>query len=378
MNLEENNMKKIKEEAVQSLKDAKDKSEAIVDVVEKLTSSLFGEVKNQIFCDFELSKSDEDYKNRLGLRILNQEEKTFYQKLKNVRQSFTGSQDVLIPTNIINIALGNARTSSELLNNINIAPAGVQQWIIEEHSGTASWGKISDKITSELTSSLDGIKFDVHKLASYLMIPKSISQLGDEWVDRYFIEILTEALIIGCEDGVLNGDGLTSPIGAYNKIDVKTSTGASEAKTVNTNITDFSPKGLAPAKAYLTNNGKRVVDKILLICNPLDKANYVDPALYDQTGNMISSFKNLVVIETTANKQGKALFMLPKKYTFGFDKYSVDKYDQTKALEDADLLIGKVNANGRPNDDNVAYPFDVTKLQEFTYKVRDVGTVAGA
>ena len=83
MNLEENNIKKIKEEAVQSLKDAKDKSEAIVDVVEKLTSSLFGEIKNQIFCDFELSKSDEDYKNRLGLRTLNKEEKTFYQKLKN-------------------------------------------------------------------------------------------------------------------------------------------------------------------------------------------------------------------------------------------------------------------------------------------------------
>ena len=281
-------------------------------------------------------------------------------------------------SNIINIALNNARTSSKLLSFINIAPAGVQKWIVEEHSGSAVWGDVTAKIQGELSTTLKGIKIDVHKLSTYLVIPKSISDLGNEWVDKYFVEILTEALIIGCEAGILTGNGKTAPIGLYNKINEFTTNGEASEKDLNTNVTNFSPSGLAPVKAYLTKNGTRTVDKMVLVCNPLDEANNVAPALYDQIGNMVSSFKNLEVVATSANPKGKALFMLPNKYTFGFDKYSVSKFDQTMALDDADVMIGKVNGNGMPNDDNVAYVFDVTKLEEFVYKTRNVEVVAGA
>ena len=378
MNLEEKNIEKIKENAVNALNEAEDKSKAIVDVVEQLTNCLFGDVKNKILFDFELSKSDEDYKKRLGLRVLNKEEVSFYQKLKNIKQAFNGTQDVTIPINIINIALNNARTSSKLLSFINIAPAGVQKWIVEEHSGSAVWGDVTAKIQGELSTTLKGIKIDVHKLSTYLVIPKSISDLGNEWVDKYFVEILTEALIIGCEAGILTGNGKTAPIGLYNKINEFTTNGEASEKDLNTNVTNFSPSGLAPVKAYLTKDGTRTVDKMVLVCNPLEEANNVAPALYDQIGNMVSSFKNLEVVATSANPRGKALFMLPNKYTFGFDKYSVSKFDQTMALDDADVMIGKVNGNGMPNDDNVAYVFDVTKLEEFVYKTRNVEVVAGA
>lgn len=230
MNLEEKNIEKIKENAVNALNEADDKSKAIVDVVEQLTNCLFGDVKNKILFDFELSKSDEDYKKRLGLRVLNKEEVSFYQKLKNIKQAFNGTQDVTIPINIINIALNNARTSSKLLSFINIAPAGVQKWIVEEHSGSAVWGDVTAKIQGELSTTLKGIKIDVHKLSTYLVIPKSISDLGNEWVDKYFVEILTEALIIGCEAGILTGNGKTAPIGLYNKINEFTTNGEASEK----------------------------------------------------------------------------------------------------------------------------------------------------
>ena len=218
----------------------------------------------------------------------------------------------------------------------------------------------------------------MHKVSQ--LEPNEVIQFCGIWhiIKKYFVEILTEALIIGCEAGILTGNGKTAPIGLYNKINEFTTNGEASEKDLNTNVTNFSPSGLAPVKAYLTKDGTRKVDKMVLVCNPLDEANNVAPALYDQIGNMVSSFKNLEVVATSANPRGKALFMLPNKYTFGFDKYSVSKFDQTMALDDADVMIGKVNGNGMPNDDNVAYVFDVTKLEEFVYKTRNVEVVAGA
>ena len=43
----------------------------------------------------------------------------------------------------------------------------------------------------------------------------------------------------------------------------------------------------------------------------------------------------------------------------------MNEYDQTKAMDDADLIIGKAYANGRAVDDNCAVVFDITKLEEY-------------
>ena len=48
------------------------------------------------------------------------------------------------------------------------------------------------------------------------------------------------------------------------------------------------------------------------------------------------------------------------------------EYDQTKAMEDADLIIGKCYANGSAIDDNCAVVFDVTKLEEYVLPVTQV------
>ena len=50
----------------------------------------------------------------------------------------------------------------------------------------------------------------------------------------------------------------------------------------------------------------------------------------------------------------------------------VNEYDQTKAMENADLIIASCYANGRAVDDNVAVVFDVTKLEEYVLPVNQV------
>ena len=151
--------------------------------------------------------------------------------------------------------------------------------------------------------------------------------------------------------------------------------GTHKDKTVNTDLTKFTPKGLAAAKVYLSNNGKRVVNKIYVICNPEDEANYVAPAIYDAEGNLVSSFKNIEVIPCTENPKGKAALTLEGKYTMGITEVKINEYKETLATDDADLIVGKVYANGRAAADNVAYIFDVTKLEEYVPTIKTLATV---
>ena len=98
-----------------------------------------------------------------------------------------------------------------------------------------------------------------------------------------------------------------------------------------------------------------------------DVYEYVEPALYYQGANgyISTSRTEIEVIEEPMCPKGKAAFTLDQMYVLGMDSIKVDEYKETKALEDANVLIGKVYANGRATDDNTAFIFDVTKLVEY-------------
>ena len=211
---------------------------------------------------------------------------------------------------------------------------------------------------------------ELGKLYILIIIPKSISDLALPFVDKYFRAVLKEQEIDGLTYGFLNGEGVEQPIGIYKQIGaVDGSSKKNKDKDLNSDITNFTPKGLAAMKKYLTNDGKRSLKNIILICNPADRADYVDPAVYDDEGKLISSMKNLTIIDTPENAQGKAIFYLDKTYTMGYSGMKVNNYKETLALEDADVLIGTAYANGRAIDDKCAYAFDVTKLEEYIPRV---------
>ena len=131
----------------------------------------------------------------------------------------------------------------------------------------------------------------------------------------------------------------------------------------------------------LTNNGKRVVDKLYLICNPSDEAEYVDPCMYGEalTGGYVNkSFIDIEKIVDANCPKGKAAFTIAGYYTMGTTGVRVNEYDQTKAMENADLIIASCYANGRAGDDNVAVVFDVTKLEEYVLPVTQATVVKQA
>ena len=375
MKINETKMKQAQEEALKILQESDDKSQAVLDAIDKIASvqneELIAEIKEQAL----RAESDKAYAKSLNLRVLSKEEKDFYEKLKDVKQAITADQIDILPTSIIDLTMENIKRESGILSDVNFTPAEVKRWISAEKTGTYVWGALTDSIKGELSAEIEGINMEVNKLSVYLVIPKAIRDLALPFVDRYFTAILQEALNDGLEYGYLQGKGKNEPIGIYKQIASTNEDGTNKDKTVNTKLINFTPKGLAEAKKYLSKNGIRTFDKLVLYCHPNDEADYVAPAIYDSEGRLVSSYKNLEVKPSANNPQGKAALVIPKKYTMGLSNFGIKEYDQTKALDDADLIIGKGYANGRAVDDNVAFVFDVTKLEEYVAPVRVVGTV---
>ena len=256
-----------------------------------------------------------------------------------------------------------------------MAPANVKKWIVASHSGAAEWGNLTDELKGELSTTVESLNIEIHKLTAYLVIPKAIRELSMEFVDRYFMAILSEAMQDGLVKGYLDGDGKNAPIGIFRQIAATNGDGTQKAKTVKTTITKFSPKGLAEVRKTLTNDGKRVVDKLYLVCNPSDEAEYVDPAMFGEalTGGYVNkSFIDIEKIVDANCPKGKAALTIAGYYTMGTTGVRIAEYDQTKAMDDADLIVAKCHANGRAVDDNVAVIFDVTKLEEYVLPVTQV------
>lgn len=356
----------VKDKVMQLLNDAppEKKSEAIMQSIKMMQEAMHEDLINQVVAEAERASHDADFKKQLGLRNLSQEEKNFYEGFKDIKQSITANQIDIIPTEIIDRTLDD-----------------VKKWIVASHTGAAVWGALTDSVKGELSTEISALNIDLHMLTAYLVIPKAIRELSLEFVDRYFMAILSEAMQDGLVKGYLDGDGKTGPIGIFRQIGTSNSDGTNKAKTIVTNIKKFSPKGLSDVRKTLTNNGKRVVDKLYLICNPSDEAEYVDPCMYGEalTGGYVNkSFIDIEKIVDANCPKGKAAFTIAGYYTMGTTGVRVNEYDQTKAMENADLIIASCYANGRAVDDNVAVVFDVTKLEEYVLPVTQATVVKQA
>lgn len=324
--------------------------------------------------------ADEDYRKSLGLHVLSKEEKEFYENFKDIKQAITAEQIDIMPTSIIDRTLDDVKKASDVLNLIEFAPADVKKWIIAEHSGQAVWGEITAAISGELSAKFSALNIEQHKLSVYMIIPKAIRDLALPFVDKYFTAILAEGMQDGMVKGYLTGDGKNAPIGIMKQIETFKEDGTADDKTVIDTVTDFSPKGLAGARKTLTNGGMRVVSALELICNPLDEAEYVDPALFGEMptgGYKNTSFMPINKHVDPNCPQGKGVFTIAGVYVMGATSVQMKEYDQTKAMDDADVVIGKCYANGRAVDDNCAVVFDVTKLKEYIPKVLQVTEGAG-
>lgn len=355
-----------KEKILEVLK-KEDKEQAIVEAMELMAVSLNENLINEIILEAKDADANKDLKSRLGLRTLSKEENEFYDLLKS-KQAITADQIDIIPTSIVDNTMNEVKKKSNILSLVRFAPANVKKWLSASKTGTYSWTSLTDSLGETLSATITSLNIELGKLSVVLVIPKAIRDLSNEYVDKYLTAILEETFNDGFEYGFIQGTGVDMPIGIMKEVDKNSTIEGHTTEKADKKLvvcTGFSPKALAPARKVLAHGGLRIVPELHLLCNPLDRIEYVDPALLkcNDAGVYVQVSPIKIVIHECINvPEGKGIFTIPDAYDMGYSGLQVKEYTETKALDDADLIVAKAYANGRAVDNDTAVVFDITKL----------------
>lgn len=331
-----------------------------------------------------------------GVRQLTSEERNYCTKVIQAMKSSDPKQalnnlDVVLPKTTIDSVFEDLRTKHPLLSKIDFTPsAGIVELIVSKNGRQeAVWGDLTDKIVQEITSGFEKVGTNLLKLSAFMMVCKSMLDVGPEWLDRYIRECLYEALANGAEAGYINGDGDKKPIGMTRQVGKGvTVTGGKYPKKNAIKIYDLSLDTLGNLLSMLAvdPDGKaRQVMNVIMVVNPIDYYRKVMPATTLQAPD--GTFRRDVlpfpvdIIESPSVEVGEAVFGLGKRYfaAAGTPKDGKIEYsDHYRFLEDERAYLIKAYANGMPKDNNAFLVLDISDLRPAAFKVEMVNAPAAS
>lgn len=371
------------------------------DEIKQAWADLHASIAESVKADFaELQETnDANILASRGYRQLTSKEKKWYNKvisaLKSAdpKQAFTtiigsDNEDDLMPTTILEDVYRNLQDEYPLLQAINFQYVGyITKWILNDHSAqNAVWGKVTDEIIKEITSSFKVVDVDQNKLSAYAIIELGMLDLGPTFLDGYIRTVLAEALMAGLELGIVSGTGVNQPIGLIKDIHEGVSfssvTGYPDKSKVA--VTDFTPAnyGALVSQMATTETGrKRKFNEVGLICNQNDYLTKVMPAttVLNTSGSYVNNlfpFPTTVYI-SNALEDGDAVMFLKDEYFMGIggDKNGVIEYsDEYKFLEDQRAFKIKQYGTGRAFDNTSALYLDISKLEPAYITVKNTDT----
>lgn len=394
-------IQKEKDEVMQkmsnSLKDGNEDefAQAFTDFANNLQQSIVAEA--QAKADGVLEAVDTNVLASRGVRQLTTEESKYYQKVIEAMKSSNPKQaltelDVVMPKTVIDDVFEDLTTEHPLLDAIDFQNSGaVTEWLLNENAEElASWSPLCAEIVKEITSGFKKINLEQNKLSAFIPVCKAMLDLGPVWLDRYVRTILSEALYLGLEDGIVNGKGQTTdlhePIGMRKDIEgsVVQATGYPDKAKVVMNSLDPESYGAMVAKLAKTSKGNpRVVQGVILVVNPVDYLTKIFPATTPRStdGTYVTNVFPFptTVIQSTRLAEGEAILGLGKRYFMaaGTGKNGKIEYsDEYRFLEDERVYLTKFYGHGQPKDNNSFLLLDISNLKPSIQQVQVVGTVA--
>ena len=355
-------------------------------------------VVEQVKADFnELQESkDASVLAQRGYRQLTSKETKWYQKViealksTNPKQAFTAiigsdNEEDLMPTTIIEDVYKHLRDEHPLLKAINFQYVGyITKWILNDHSAqNAVWGKITDEIIKEITSSFKVIDIDQNKLSAYAIIEMGMLDLGPTFLDGYIRAVLAEAIFAGLEEAIVAGTGVNMPIGLkkdiHEGVSYSSSTGYPDKEKIP--VKSFAPAeyGALVARMAVTESGRRrKFTEVGMIVNMVDYLTKVMPATTVLNAeakyvNNLFPFPTTVYISNEID-DGEAIVFLKNEYFMGMggSKNGVIEYsDEYKFLEDQRVFKVKQYGAGRAFDNTSALYLDISNLDPAYITVRN-------
>lgn len=323
-----------------------------------------------------------------GVRQLTSQESAYYDhvitamKSANPKQALS-SMDDTFPKTTIDAIFEDLQQNHPLLDAISFENTSlVTEWLINEHEAQlAQWGQLSAEIVKEISSSFGKLSMNLVKLTAFLPVGKAMLDLGAAWLDRYVRAVLTEALAVGLEDGLINGTGKDMPIGMTRQVGegVVVTAGVYPLKALVT-LTDFRPETygafIAEHLAKTAKGNPRVVTEVLMIVNPSDYLRRIMPAttLLTPNGTFVRDVFPFPtrVVQSVRVAQGEAVLGIAKRYFAGAGMAKngqIEYSDEYHFLEDERVYLIKLYANGRPMDDFSFVRANIANLKPLAYRV---------
>jgi len=309
-----------------------------------------------------------------GIKLLTSEEKTYFTKVGEAikaNQSISDI-DVVMPTTTIDRVFEDLEAEHPLLAEIDFQNVtGMVEFIVRTGDvPSAWWGKLCEEIKKELSAGFDKKSVNLYKLSAFLPICKAHVDLGPAWLESFIRRFIVEALSIGLEEGIVAGTGKDQPIGMNRDLAGSVVEGVYPEKEA-IKVTDLKPATMGDLAAKVSNNGKRVVTRLLMVVNPLDYLTKIFPAT--TVLNADGTYRNNVlpfpttIVQSPALEQGKAVIGLGKKYFMGLgSERKLENSDDYRFLEDERVYLGKMYGNGFPVDNNSFINIDISELEPLT------------
>lgn len=301
--------------------------------------------------------------------------------------------DVAMPETIIDRVIDNIRKAHPLLDAINFQNvAYMTRIVLNAAPGAAAvWGKITNAITRELNGSLKELSMVQCKLTAYMCISQDLVALGPVWIDRYVVATLAEAIALGLETAIVDGDGKDKPIGMSRTIpEDESSTGVNYVRKEMVELAEMTPQAWGPivamlAKDPLDENKARTVDgnDLIFLCNPFDYWEKIMPAttFQRQDGNYSRDILPVPaqLFQTAALSKGQAILGIGSNYMLGIGPGGkqgvITPDDSVRFFEDERAYKAKLLGNGRPLDNNSFVLLDISKMLNYVaLLVKQTGT----
>lgn len=340
-------------------------------LVNSLTTQITEQVANK--------NNDQSVLAARGANVLTSEERQFFNEV--VRSGGFESETVL-PYTTVDRIFEDLTTDHPLLSVINFTNLGTvkAEIITSDKSGSFAWGPVFSEIRSQLDAAFKKESFDQSKLTAFVVLAKDLEKFGPEWIEAYVRTQITETYAVALEQGIILGAGPTKhePIGLIRDLKKAVDPTNGHAKkdvagnlTFTDAATSIKEVGGICKKLSKTEKGKsiNVGGKVYFLLNPMDawdvKINFT---IQNSLGAYITALPfNVQIVESEFATEGELVAFVRDRYdAYSAGGVSVNKFDQTLAIEDANLYTAKGFAFGKAKDNNAAaiYTLAVAGLVE--------------
>jgi len=294
--------------------------------------------------------------------------------------------DKAFPETVIDEVMNDMIQAHPLLGMIDfVNTTALTKWVVNTKGvQTAVWGPLGSKITKELEGSIDVVTLGQYKLSAFFQIEKDMLDLGPAWVDRYIRAILTDALAVGLEAGIVSGKGKNEPVGMDRDLAGGTDAQGEYSAKDALSIIDFSPASYGDLVSRLAKieygEGEepryRTVDGLIMVVNPQDYFKLVLPATTVQTPdgryvNDVLPFPTKIV-QSNAITSGTAVLGIGKRYFMGAGtgkNGKIEYSDEFAFLDDLRTYKIKLHATGKPKDNNAFLLLDISGLSPLYWTI---------